>query len=100
VKAGDAISVEGFVTSAHTTSMEVFVKVIQEELLTAKRKVCATAFLTFVALDEHGKPTAVPKVYPETETEKMLYAGAEIRKERRNERKKESQLMAGLFTAE
>lgn len=97
VKVGDAISVEGFVTSAHTTSMEIFVKVTQEGLLTGEETVCATAFLTFVALDEDGKPTTVPKVYPETEIEKMLYAGAGKRKEHRNERKKESQRMAELF---
>lgn len=97
VKVGDAISVEGFVTSAHTTSMEVFVKVTREGLLSGEETICATAFLTFVALGDDGRPSEVPSIYPETETEKMLYAGAEIRKERRNERKKESQEMAKLF---
>src|SRR5699024_8512859 len=100
VKVGDSICVEGFVTSAHHTSMEVFVKVIREGLLTAEKTVCATAFLTFVALGDDGKPADVPGIYPETETEKMLYAGADLRKERRNERKKESQRMAKLFKAE
>lgn len=100
VKVGDTICVEGFVTSAHRTSMEVFVKVIQEDLSSAKKTVCATAFLTFVAIDENGRPTEVPSIYPETETEKMLFNGAELRKERRDERKKESQRMATLFEAE
>ena len=100
VKVGDAVCVEGFVTSAHKTSMEVFVKVVKEGLMTGDTSVCATAFLTFVALDENMKPTYVPDVYPETETEKMLYTGAEIRRERRNQRKKESQEMAKLFSIE
>ncbi|MEI3612019.1 acyl-CoA thioesterase [Pseudogracilibacillus sp. SO30301A] len=100
VKVGDSICVEGFVTSVHNTSMEVFVKVVKEGLLTAEKTVCATAFLTFVALGENGKPDVVPRIYPETEMEKMLYEGAELRRERRNERKKESQRMAKLFSAE
>jgi len=100
VKVGDSICVEGFVTYAHHTSMEVFVKVVKEGLLTAEKTVCATAFLTFVALDENGKPDVVPQIYPETEIEKMLYDGAELRRERRNERRKESQRMAMLFAAE
>src|SRR5690554_5921367 len=97
VKVGDSISVEGFVTYVHNTSMEVFVKVEKEGLLSAERTICATAFLTFVALDEAGKPTAVPDIYPETELEKMLYEGAPLRRERRNERRLESQKMAKLF---
>lgn len=97
VTVGDSICVEGFVTSSHHTSMEVFIKVIREGLLTGEEKVCATAFLTFVALDEEKKPAEVPEIYPETEIEKILFAGADLRKDRRNERKKESQRMATLF---
>src|SRR5699024_2457235 len=75
----------------------VFIKVIREGLLTGEEKVCATAFLTFVALDEEKKPAEVPEIYPETEIEKMLFAGADLRKDRRNERKKESQRMSTLY---
>src|SRR5699024_7328170 len=46
VREGDSICIEAFVTWTHHTSMEVFVKVVTEELLTGKRKVCSTAFLT------------------------------------------------------
>lgn len=31
VKVGDSISIEGFVTYVHNTSMEVFIKVIKED---------------------------------------------------------------------
>lgn len=100
VKVGDSICVEGFVSAAHNTSMEVFVKVIKEGLLTGEQKVCATAFLTFVALNKDGKPDTVPGVYPESEQEKNLFAGADLRRERRNERRKESQRMAKEFGLE
>ena len=100
VKVGDSICLEAFVTSVHNTSMEVFVKVVTEGLLTGEKTVCATAFLTFVALGENGKPDVVPRIYPETEIEKMLFDGAELRRERRNERRKESQRMAKIFGIE
>ncbi|HLR70944.1 MAG TPA: acyl-CoA thioesterase [Pseudogracilibacillus sp.] len=100
VKVGDSICLEAFVTSVHNTSMEVFVKVVTEGLLTGEKTVCATAFLTFVALGENGKPDVVPRIYPETEIEKMLFEGAELRRERRNERRKESQRMAKIFGIE
>lgn len=97
VKIGDIVSVEGFVTATHNTSMEVFVKVTTESLLSEDSKICATAFLTFVALGENGRPTKVPPVYPETDIEKKLSEGASLRRERRNERRKYSQEMAELF---
>jgi len=94
VKVGDAICLEATVISTHHTSMEVFVSAVRESLLEGQREVCATAYLTFVALDEEGKPTEVPTVYHEQELEKMLESGAALRRQRRNERKKQSQDMA------
>lgn len=97
VKEGDSICVEAFVTWTHNTSMEVFVKAVTEELITGDRKVCTTAFLTFVALDENGKPTDVPTVYPENEQQRFLHEHAPTRAKRRNERKKQSKEMAATF---
>lgn len=94
VRVGDAICLEATVIATHHTSMEVFVSAIREGLLEGEQEVCATAYLTFVALDETGKPTEVPSVYHEREQEKLLEAGASLRRERRNERKKQSQSMA------
>ena len=97
VKEGDSICVEAFVTWTHQTSMEVFVKVVTEKLLTAERIVCATAFLTFVAIDKNGRPVTVPGVYPESKEEKMLHKNAPIRAKHRNERRKQSREMAATF---
>ena len=36
------------------------------------RQVAATAFLTFVGLDENRRPARVPEVIPETEEERIL----------------------------
>lgn len=97
VKEGDSICIESFVTWTHNTSMEVFVKAVTEDLITGKRMVCTTAFLTFVAVDENGKPIPVPPIYPETEQEKMLHEGAPHRANYRRERRKESKEMAATF---
>ena len=97
VKEGDAISLDAFVTWTHQTAMEGFVKVVTEELLTGNRKVCATAFLTLVAIDEHGKPTKVPGVYPVTDEEIKLHQGGAKRAKHRQERRQHSKEMATLF---
>ncbi|KRF63285.1 acyl-CoA thioesterase [Bacillus sp. Soil768D1] len=88
IKTGDAINLEAYVTCAHRTSMEVFVKVERENLLTGEKQLTARAFLTMLAIDEDGKPTPVPQVFPETEEEKLQFVQAQARYiERKNTRK-------------
>lgn len=94
VKAGDAILIEAFVTYTRTTSMEIFVKVITENLVTEERMVCSTAFLTFVAIDENGRPSPVPAVYPESDYEKSLHESAAERAAQRKERRHNSKSFA------
>ncbi|WP_339226446.1 acyl-CoA thioesterase [Oceanobacillus sp. FSL K6-2867] len=97
VKVGHSISIESFVTWTHHTSMEVFAKAVTEDLVTGERRVSATAFMTFVAIDENGKPVPVPSVYPETDLEKMLHENAALRAKRRGERRRHSQELAATF---
>jgi acyl-CoA hydrolase len=94
----DSVCFESFVTWTGTTSIEVFVKIIAENLLSGDRKIAATAFLTFVALDENGKPTAVPGIIPETEEEKKLFETGKERAEKRKEHRKSSKELANYFT--
>jgi acyl-CoA hydrolase len=96
----DSICIESFVTYTGTSSMEVFVKVIAENLITGNRKIAATAFLTFVALDENGRPTKVPGIVPETEEEKKLFETGKDRAEKRKEHRKNSKELASYFTTE
>ena len=46
-----------------------FVQIIIDDVFNNERHLAALSFLTFVALDEDGKPTDVPGVYPETDVE-------------------------------
>jgi acyl-CoA hydrolase len=96
----DSVCFESFVTYTGTSSIEVFVKIIAENLKNGKRKIAATAFLTFVALGDDGKPTKVPGIIPETEEEKKLH---ETGKERANKRKihrQNSKELASFFTTD
>lgn len=97
IKVGQEVCLEAFVTWAHTTSMEIFVKVISEDLISGERLVCATSFLTFVALGSDGKPTEVPGIIPETPEEVQLHQTAPARAQARKERRLESRRLAEAF---
>ncbi len=91
IKEGHSVSLEAYVTSTGRTSMEVYVKVVGEDMLLGERKVCAISFLTFVALDKNGRPSKVPEVIPQSEEEIYLYETAKERLEIRNKRRKVSE---------
>ena len=60
VHSGELILLRSSVNRAFRTSMEVGVKVITENLMTGERLHTCSAYLTFVALDENGKPNIGP----------------------------------------
>ncbi|WHY58353.1 acyl-CoA thioesterase [Peribacillus simplex] len=99
VRTTDSVSFESYVTWTGTSSMEVFVKIIAEDLKSGNRKIAATALLTFVALDQHNRPTRVPQVIPETEEERKLHETAPDRARIRKERKQKSKELAAFLTA-
>ncbi|MBD2871123.1 acyl-CoA thioesterase [Paenibacillus arenilitoris] len=98
IRPSDSVSLESFVTWTGRTSVEVFVKVIKEDLLSGERTVAATSFLTFVALDENRKPIPVPDVIPESEEELKLFETAPGRAEMRKRRRDESKRFAGFLS--
>ncbi len=83
VKVGEFMILKSSVNFTDRTSMEVGVKIEAEQPLTGQRKHTCSAYLTFVALDEVGKPTPVPEIIPETEVEHRRYAAAKLRREQR-----------------
>ena len=84
-RTGDILTLEGVVVSTGTTSMEIFVKVECLESATRQSRLTTTAFMTMVAIDEGGRPVAVPSVIPETPEERHLAQSAQFRKQRRIE---------------
>ena len=73
------------------TSMEVGVRVETENLRTGEIRRTASAYLTYVALDEKGRPLEVPPLILETEEEVRRNCEAKARRETRiRERKGET----------
>jgi acyl-CoA hydrolase len=83
VKLGEVVKLQASVNRVFRTSMEVGVRVTKENLLTGKRKVTNTAYLTFVAIDDEGKPVLVNPIKPITSTEKRRYQDAARRRQTR-----------------
>ncbi|MDH4423008.1 MULTISPECIES: acyl-CoA thioesterase [Bacillus] len=93
----DSVCYEAFVCYTGKSSMEVFVKVIAENLLAGERRIAATCFITFVALKD-GKPSSVPQVLPETEEEHWLHTTGSERAENRKKGRLKSKEMAEVLT--
>jgi acyl-CoA hydrolase len=98
IRQTDSVCLESHVSSTGKSSMEVFVKVIAEDLLTGDRRLAATSFLTFVALKEDGKPAEVPSVLPESKEETYLFNTAPERRAVRKEGRKQSKELADILT--
>ena len=56
--------------------MEVYIDVWLEDRKSGKRTKANEAIFTFVAVDEQGRPMAVPEIKPETQLEKDRFAAA------------------------
>ncbi|MFT4737600.1 MAG: acyl-CoA hydrolase [Cyclobacteriaceae bacterium] len=83
VNFGNVVTLQAFVTRAFSSSMEVYIKVTAEDIPANKKIESNTAFFTFVAVDQTGRPMDVPAVIPETDFEKELYEGALRRRQLR-----------------
>jgi acyl-CoA hydrolase len=64
-----------------------------EDLMSGNRRHTNSCYVTFVAVDRHGRPIEVPLVTPETDMERQRYAAAQARRRRRlDERNQEEEL--------
>jgi acyl-CoA hydrolase len=87
IKLGHVVLLEAVVTEAFKTSVELEVNVFSENPLTGDRRRTGTAFTTFVALDDLGRPTRVPPLLPETPEEVQRQLDARERKVERMARR-------------
>ncbi|MFA3783349.1 acyl-CoA thioesterase [Melioribacteraceae bacterium 4301-Me] len=83
IKLGDVVTLTASVNRAFKTSMEVGVKVTAESLKDGKVVHTNTAYLTFVSVDENGKPVETFEIEPETDDEKRRYEEALLRRKNR-----------------
>ena len=80
VHLGEVVTLQAQVNFAGTTSMEVGVRVFAESQLTPGRRQTLRAYLTFVAVDETGRPRPVPRLHLETSTDRRRFADAQRRR--------------------
>ena len=91
VYVGDLLTLKASLNLAGRTSMEVGVRVEAENLLTEEVRHTASAFLTFVALDEKGQPAEIAPLIPEVDEDKRRIEKAAARREQRLAEKKASE---------
>jgi len=87
VKRGWVVNLKSRVNYVSRTSMEVGVRVDAENPKTGEVFHTASAYLTFVALDSYGKPTLVPSLILENDSDKKRFEEAQKRRELRLKRK-------------
>lgn len=83
VYVGHLLTVRATVNAAWRSSMEVGVRVEAENIRTGEVTHTSTAYLTMVALEEEGRPTAVPPIAPETPDEQRRAREAQLRRDNR-----------------
>jgi len=83
VHINELILLRASVNRVFHSSMEVGVRVMTEMLTTGEQRHTCSAYLTFVALDERGRPVQIPPVIAETEAEKRRFEQAGERREYR-----------------
>lgn len=80
---GWVVNLKASVNQVGTSSMEIGVRVDAENPQTGETFHTASAYLTFVALDSHGKPTHVAPLILETVEEKRRHEAAVSRRNMR-----------------
>jgi len=83
IKVGDVVILKARVTATFTTSLEVEVEVFSEEILTGLRRPTSRAFLTFVSIDQEGRPQPVPPLLIETPEDEARSREATTRRQAR-----------------
>lgn len=83
VYVGDLLILKASLNYAGKTSMEVGVRVEAENLLTGEIRHTASAYVTYVALDERGRPAEVPPHVPRTEDAQRRHCAALARRDLR-----------------
>jgi len=77
---GELLTFKASLNHVGRTSMEIGVRVEAENLRTGEVRHTNSAYLTYVALGEDGRPTPVPPLRLDSETAERRYREAELRR--------------------
>ena len=85
VHVGELVTFLASVNHTGTSSMEVGIKVVAQDIRTQQQRHVNSCFFTMVAVDDDRKPVAVPPLRAFTPDEQRRHAAAIVRKELRQE---------------
>lgn len=85
VHVGELVTFLASVNHTGSSSMEIGIKVIAEDIRAKVVRHVNSCFFTMVAVDDHGKPTTVPGLLPHTPEQKRRFAAAELRRSMRRD---------------
>lgn len=91
VYVGNLLVLKASVNYVGRTSMEIGVRMEAEDLITGKVTHAGSCFLTYVALDEKGRPTPVVPLIPVTAEQKRRHREAITRRKLREVERAEIQ---------
>src|ERR1700733_14571067 len=80
VPVGEIGVLQAMVNYVEKTSMEVGCRVETEDMRTQTRRYVTKAYLTFVAVNEHGRPRPIGPLQLATDDDRRRYADAERRR--------------------
>lgn len=80
IQIGELVVARASVNFVGRTSMEVGVRVEAENLVTGEKRHTNSCYLTYVAVDEAGRPVPVAPVVPESAAEQRRYQAAQRRR--------------------
>jgi len=85
VKIGELVTLHANVNYVGSSSLEVGVKVIAENLRQNTKRHTNSSYFTFVCLDEQGRPCPAPPLEIESDREQRLFEAAKMRRALRKE---------------
>ncbi len=85
IHVGELVTFLASVNYSGTSSMEIGVKVVTENIREKSVRHTNSCFFTMVAVDDSGKPTAVPPLQPQSADEKRRFKQAQQRRQLRQE---------------
>jgi acyl-CoA hydrolase len=96
IRIGQLVTLKSSVNRVFRTSMEIGVKVWVEDLRTGETFHTNSSYLTFVGLSDDGKPTPIPPLIAETDTDRRRFAQAGLRRGYRLEMREKALKAEGL----
>ena len=85
IHVGELVTFLASVNYTGSSSMEIGIKVIAENIRSKVVRHANSCFFTMVAVDDAGKPAQVPALTPATPDEQRRWAAAKVRRELRQE---------------